>query len=154
MTQEERVGSLIQKLRRCYRFIHNHADGGKWSQARALRQLRFHGEMTQRMLQEHMSIQQSSLSDLVKKLEEQQLIDRTPCPEDRRQVMIRLTDEGRKQLAASEEADLHQNIHYLQVLTAEEQQTLLELLTKLDAGWSAIYPRKDFRYQGEEVAPK
>ena len=55
MTQEERVGSLIQKLRRCYRFIHNHADGGKWSQARALRQLRFHGEMTQRMLQEHMS---------------------------------------------------------------------------------------------------
>ena len=154
MTQEERVGSLIQKLRRCYRFIHNHADGGKWSQARALRQLRYHGEMTQRMLQEHMSIQQSSLSDLVKKLEEQQLIDRTPCPEDRRQVVIRLTEEGRAQLAASEEADLQQNINYLQVLSPEEQQTLLDLLTKLDAGWSAIYPRKDFRYQGEEVAPR
>ena len=154
MTQEERVGSLIQKLRRCYRFIHNHADGGKWSQARALRQLRYHGEMTQRMLQEHMSIQQSSLSDLVKKLEEQQLIDRTPCPEDRRQVVIRLTEEGRAQLAASEEADLQQNINYLQVLSPEEQQTLLDLLTKLDAGWSAIYPRKDFRYQGEEVSPR
>ena len=154
MTQEERVGSLIQKLRRCYRFIHNHADGGKWSQARALRQLRFHGEMTQRMLQEHMSIQQSSLSELMKKMEEQGLITRTCCPTDRRQVMIGLTDEGRALLTASEEADLQQNIHYLQVLTAEEQQTLLALLTKLDEGWSAMYPRKDWRYQGEEVAQK
>ena len=154
MTQEERVDALIRKLRRCYRFIHNHADGGKWSQARALRQLRYHGEMTQRMLQEHMSIQQSSMSDLVKKLEEQQLIVRTPCPEDRRQVMISLTDSGRAQLAASEEADLQQNISYLQVLTPQEQQTLLDLLTKLDASWVALYPKKDWRYQGEEVAQK
>ena len=150
MTHEERVGLLIRKLRRCFRFIHNHADGGKWSQAQVLRELRYHGDMTQRNLQEHMNIQQSSLSELVKKMEEQGLIARTPCPNDRRHVMIGLTEEGRRLLAESEEHDLHQNITYLQVLTEEEQQTLLELLSKLDAGWSALYPCKDFRYQGEE----
>ena len=152
MTQEERVGGLIHKLRRCFRFIHNHADGGKWSQARALRELRWHGEMTQRLLREHMSIQQSSLSELVKKMEEQGLIRRSPCVTDRRQVVLSITEEGLRLLSESEETDLQQNITYMQVLTDEEQQTLYELLTKLDAGWSASYPRKDFRYQGEEVS--
>ena len=154
MTQEERVGALIHKLRRCFRFIHNHADGGKWSQARVLRQLRFHGDMTQRNLQEHMNIQQSSLSELAKKMEEQGFITRTPCPDDRRQVMISLTDVGRQMLAESEEHDLQQNITYLQVLSEDEQQTLLDLLSKLDASWSELYPCKDFRYQGEEVNKK
>lgn len=152
MTQEEQVVSLIHKLRRCYRFIHNHADGGKWSLFRALRQLRYHGEMTQRMLQEHMRIQQSSLSELVKKMDEQGLISRTSCPTDRRQVMISLSDEGRALLAANDEMYLQQNIRYLQVLSPEEQLQLLELLTKLDACWSATYPKEDFWYQGEEVA--
>jgi len=154
MTQEERVTSLIHKLRRCYRFIHNHADGGKWSQARALRQLRYHGDMTQRLLQEHVNIQQSSLSELVTKMEEQGFITRSQCPTDRRQVLIHITDAGRQHLEKNEKADLQQNIQYLQVLTAEEQQTLLDLLTKMYAGWSALYPKKDFCYQGEEVTEK
>jgi len=150
MTQEERVGSLIQKLRRCFRFIHHHADGGKWSQFRVLRELRFHGGMTQRTLREHMNIQQSSLSELVMKMEEQGLLARTPCPTDRRQVLIAPTEEGLRQLAVSEEADLRQNITYLQVLTEAEQQTLLELLTKLDDGWSALYPKKNCLQQKKE----
>jgi len=151
MTQDERVGSLIQKLRRCFRFIHHHADGGKWSQFRVLRELRFHGGMTQRNLREHMNIQQSSLSELVMKMEEQGLLVRTPCPTDRRQVLIAPTEEGLRQLAVSEEADLRQNITYLQVLTEEEQKTLLELLTKLDDGWSALYPKKNCPQQKKEA---
>ena len=151
MTQEERVASLIQKLRRCFRFIHHHADGGKWSRFRVLRELRFHGGMTQRKLREHMNIQQSSLSELVMKMEEQGLLVRTPCPTDRRQVLITPTEEGLRQLAVSEEADLHQNVTYLQVLTDEEQNTLLELLTKLDDGWSALYPGKNFPQQKKEA---
>ena len=152
MTQEERVGSLIHKLRRCFRFIHHHADGSKWSQNRVLRELRFHGGMTQRCLLEHIGIRQSSLSELLTKMEAQGLILRTPCPEDRRQVQVELTEEGLRVLAESEERDLQQNITYLQVLSPEEQQTLLELLTKLDDSWSAQYPRKTWpvREEGAE----
>lgn len=154
MTQEELVGSLIHKLRRCFRFIHNRADGGKWSQARVLRELRWHGGMTQRRMQEHIGIQQSSLSELLKKMEEQNLITRSPYPDDRRQVFLELTDAGRALLAAGEAADLQQNITYLQVLTPQEQQTLLDLLTKLDAGWSAMYPKKEWRYNPQEGAKR
>lgn len=150
MTQEERVRDLIHKLRRCFRFIHSHADGGKGSQSRVLRELRFHGDVTQRQLREHMNLQQSSLSELVKKMEEQGLIQRSPCPSDRRQILIGLTDAGHDLLAKSEAADLQKNITYLQVLTEDEQQTLLDLLTKLDTHWSALYPRKACTLQGNE----
>lgn len=149
MTEEERVGSLVHKLRRCFRFIHHHTDGGKWSQNRVLRELRFHGSMTQRQLREHIGIQQSSLSELVAKMEMQGLILRTPCPEDRRQVQIELTEEGLCVLAESEEKDLRQYVTYLQVLTDEEQQSLLDLLAKLDDSWSVQYPRKNWPDQTE-----
>lgn len=141
MTDEERVGELMQRLRRCFRFIHHRADGGKGSQARILRVLHRHGEMTQRHLQEHMNIQQSSLSELVKKMEDQALLQRTVCPEDRRQIMIRLTQTGKQMFEENEDADLHQNIGYLQVLTEQEQLELLALLTKLDTRWSELYSR-------------
>jgi len=141
MTDEERVSLLMQKLRRCHRFLHQRADGGKTGQARLLRELRFHGEMTQRSLQEHMRIQQSSLSELVKKTEEQGLIERNVCPDDKRQLLVRLTEAGREQAERVHEAYLQQNIVFMQVLTEEEQLTLLALLTKLDERWTEEYSR-------------
>ena len=87
-------------------------------------------------------------------MEEQNLITRSPYPDDRRQVFLELTDAGRALLAAGEAADLQQNITYLQVLTPQEQQTLLDLLTKLDAGWSAMYPKKEWRYNPQEGAKR
>ena len=150
MTQEERIDALIHKLRRCFRFLHRHADGGKWSQNRVLRELRYHGDMTQKNMQEHIGIQQSSLSELLAKMEEQNLLTRTPSPTDRRQVLLSVTPEGRKLLEECEKADLQQNIVFLQVLTPQEQQTLLELLTKLDDSWTAQYPRTPWRPGSEE----
>jgi len=140
MTQEERVRELIHKLRRCFRFIHHRVNGGRGSQNRVLMLIRRHEEMTQRHLQAHMDIQQSSLSELLKKMEEQDLLERTTCPDDRRQVMIRLTRNGESVVDENEAADLQQHIQYLQVLTDEEQQTLLELLSKLDQCWTEAYP--------------
>lgn len=150
MTQEERVDSLVHKLRRCFRFLHRNADGKRWSQNRVLRELRYHGDMTQKSMQEHIGIQQSSLSELLSKMEEQHLLQRTPCPTDRRHVTLSLTQEGRQLLEESEKADLRQNIVYLQVLTPQEQQTLLELLTKLDDSWTSQYPRTQCRPAIEE----
>ena len=149
MTQEERVRELIRKLRRCFRFIHHRSDGGRCSQIQVLRELRYHGDMTQRRLREHMNIQQSSLSEIVKKMEEQRLIQRSVCDTDRRQMQIGLSEQGRRLLEKSDAVDLQQNMVYMQVLTAEEQQTLLELLTKLDQGWTELY-----RCRPEEAGKK
>ena len=133
MTQEEQVRDLVYTLWRCFRFLHKHSEGGKVSQLRVLRVLRRHEEMTQRQLLDHMAIQQSTLSELLKKMEDQDLIQRTCCPQDRRQVILRLTEAGREQLEQME----------ARVLSWEERQTLLELLTKLDASWSEQEVRKN-----------
>lgn len=139
MTQEERVRNLLKRLRRCYRFIHARADGGRASQTGLLRELRFHGAVTQRMLRDHMQIQQSSLSELVQKMEEQALIVREVCPTDRRQIMISLTEAGIAKAKESEAASLQQSIAFMQVLSPEEQETLLQLLSKLDDNWTKLY---------------
>ena len=150
MTQAERVWMLIHKLRRCFRFIHHRVSGGRGSQNRVLLLLRMHEEMTQRHLQAHMDIQQSSLSELLKKMEEQNLLERTVCSDDRRQVRIRLTKAGEALVDENEEIDLQQNIRYLQVLTEEEQEQLLELLSKLDQYWTEEYPCGQCRQNKEE----
>lgn len=139
MTQQQRAQDIMKQLRRCHRFLHHRADGGKAGQWSLLRELRFHGAMTQRMLQEHAGIQQSSLSELVKKMEEQGMIQRQVCPEDRRQIMISLTDHGNALCAEMEERNLRRNMEYLSVLSEQEQETLLELLTRLDELWQQEY---------------
>lgn len=143
MTQEEQVRDLVYTLWRCFRFLHKHSEGGKVSQLRVLRVLRRHEEMTQRQLLDHMAIQQSTLSELLKKMEDQALIQRAPCPQDRRQVMLRLTEIGEAHLRETEARELSRNIGYLQVLSWEERQTLLDLLIKLDSCWSEQETRKD-----------
>lgn len=145
MTQEELAQNILKRLRRCHRFLRFHADGGKASQWTLLRELRFHGAMTQRMLQEHVGIRQSSLSELVKKLEEQEIIRRQVCPEDRRQIMISLTEKGTELCREAEERNLRQNVQYLSVLSEQEQESLLNLLTRLDEHWQQEYgcPRKE-----------
>ena len=139
MTQEERTQNIMKRLRRCHRFLHFRADGGKAGQWGLLRELRFHGAMTQRMLQEHAGIKQSSLSELVKKLEEQEIIQRQTCPEDRRQIMISLTEKGAALCAEAEEQNLRRNMEYLSVLSEQEQETLLNFLSRLDDHWQQEY---------------
>lgn len=150
MTQSELAGELIHRLRRCFHFVHRMADGGRVSQARVLRLVGFHKEITQRHLQEHLEIGQSSLSELVKKMEDQGLLERSTCENDRRQIMIRLTDTGSSLLEENRQADLVRNTEYLQVLTAEEQTALLNLLTTLDKRWSERYPRPHCGKQEEQ----
>lgn len=154
MTQEEQVRDLVYTLWRCFRFLHKHSEGGKASRLRVLRVVHRHQEMTQRQLLDHMAIQQSTLSELLKKMEEDGLLQRDPCPEDRRQVLLRLTSAGKEQLEQMEARELTRNIQYLQALSWEERETLLSLLTKLDNSWTEQYPRKDCRCKdsGQEEA--
>ena len=122
-------------LRRCGHYLHHHWGCGRASQSRALRMLEEDGEMTQRQLQDLMGIQQGSLSELVKKLEDQGLITRACAPEDRRQLLIRITDEGIRQSSIHREQRRKEGLELTQALSEEEQRQLRELLTKLLDSW-------------------
>jgi len=137
MDQTEQALTILRLLRRCGRYLHHHWGDGRSSQFRALRILVEQGQLTQRQLQDLMEIQQGSLSELVKKLEDQGCIVRERDARDRRQLLIRVTDEGRRQNALRREARKQEGLDLVSVLDGEERQQLLELLGKLMADWEA-----------------
>lgn len=85
-------------------------------------------QLTQRELMGRMGIRSSSLSELVRKLEQAGLIQRSACPTDRRTALIALTEQGAAKAAALPPASAHP----FQALSEAEQQTLLALLVKLN----------------------
>ena len=64
-------------------------------QGRVLALLKMKPEITQRELTFLMGMSRQALAELLAKLQRQGLVEREPSPEDRRQMMVRLTDAGR-----------------------------------------------------------
>lgn len=132
----QQPSELLHLLRRCGHYLHRHWSSGRASQFRALRILEENGEITQRQLQDLMGIQQGSLSELVKKLEDQELITRACAFEDRRQLLIRVTKKGQKQGLEYQECQQNEAVELLGALSGEEQRQLYVLLDKLLDSWS------------------
>ena len=137
MKTSEQAIETLHLLRRCGHYLHHHWGCGKASQGRALRILAEKGEMTQRQLQDEMGIRQGSLSELVKKLEEQAFITRTCSPADHRQLLIQITEEGRKQSQLLRERRNREGMELAGALSEEEQRTLQALLNKLLDSWQS-----------------
>jgi DNA-binding MarR family transcriptional regulator len=68
------------------------------------------------------------------RLEQAGLITRAPDPDDRRAILIALTDEGRELVDAATEAHLANERRLLSALSDAEQQRLADLLRKLQLG--------------------
>lgn len=134
---------VLHQLRRCGHFLHHRMGGGKASQSRVLHILDHHEGITQSQLQETMGIRQSSMSELVQKLEEQDLIVRERSDRDRRQILISLTDAGREELRANDEKRSLQAQQLLNSLSEGEQEQLSMLLGKLLSDWEEMRNQED-----------
>lgn len=119
-------------LHRCGHIMH-HRFGHSSGQRRVLRLLAEQGQISQKTLQEQLMIQSGSVSELISKLEAKGLVRRQKDEQDRRQVLLVLTEDG-KAAAAADSMELPQE-ELFSVLTAEEQQTLQRLLQKLCQSW-------------------
>ena len=135
MKPSEQAIETLHLLRRCGHYLHHHWGCGRASQMRALHILEDCGEMTQRELQDRMGIQQGSLSELVKKLEEQSYIARTCSPTDHRQMLIQITEPGRRQSQLLRERRNREGVELAGVLSEDEQRQLRALLSKLLDSW-------------------
>ena len=120
-------------VRECGRFLHQRGYGGPRgnmgsSQAQVLSILREKGSVSQRDLQYELGIQPGSVSELLSKLESKGLLARSVNEQDRRRVMLELTEEGR-QTAPEKTEDR------FAVLNDEEKETLRGLLQKVLESW-------------------
>ena len=106
------------------------------SQQQVLSILSKNGPMAQKDLLEMLMIQPGSLSELLSKLEEKDLLIRKEDENDRRKVILTLTEEGQNAVAGSaKESDQEGEKDLFAVLNEEEKNTLKSLLKKLLGSW-------------------
>lgn len=98
-------------------------------QGRVLALLKLKPELSQKELSTILDIRSQSLGELLAKLERQGYITRTPSSDDRRSMVVRLTDAGK---AASENLEPGPDLDSLfECLNSDEQQNLAGYLERL-----------------------
>lgn len=126
----------VRKLR------HNGAYG--YSQQRVLSMLDDMGPLSQKKVQEILDIQAGSLSELCAKLEDRGLVRRSRDENDKRNVVLSITEEGRNK---RREILAHKDEVMFKALSEEERNQLRNILNKLSAG---ISDRKEIDFINNE----
>lgn len=132
---EARARKILELLGFCGHFLHFNG-GGRSGKAPILCMIAKNGnEMSQQELRMHFELKPGSLSEILAKMEAAGLIERTRNPEDRRQLSVRLTEEGVRWAAQEQENRIAFRREAFSVLTDEEQDQLLESLQKIRVAW-------------------
>ena len=139
---EDEPDALAQQLEWCGRMLF-HFLGKRRGQGKILRILTERSGISQREMQEILGIQPGSMSEIAAKLESRGLVVRIRDREDKRKILLTLTEQGRSMLAQLEESSGQRRSGELfSALSAEEQEMLGKLLKKLSADWSRRFGRE------------
>lgn len=149
--QQEHI--LAIRLKACGRFLYYQV-GGKAGQQRILMRLNTHGRTTQKELQDVLEISSGALSEILQKMEDSGLILRTKSAEDKRQVDLVLTPEGREK-AIFVETHYHRTLDRMfECLTPEQKSRLEETLGILTAHLDEIKSDPAFAQNLDGCCPK
>ena len=119
-------------------YLHVHA-GGRGGKQFVLITLDKHGgHLTQRQLLEQSKISSAALSEVLGKLEGEELLRRTPCEEDRRTLDIELTDLGKSRAQQIRMERDQFEVDSLACFSTAERSQLKELLDRLVEHWKTL----------------
>jgi DNA-binding MarR family transcriptional regulator len=99
------------------------------TQLRSLFLIANKGSTNFRRLAEALRVTPSNVTGIVDRLVEQGLVNRTQNPEDRREMTLQTTDEGRALVSNLREAEIKQMSQILSLLTLRELSSLAEGLS-------------------------
>lgn len=116
-------------------FLHVHLGGRSGKQHMLATLYGSGGQLSQRELQDHAGISAAALSEVLSKLEAEGLVTRERSDEDRRQMDIALTSQGRERAVALKEEFEAFETDCVSCLTEEEQAELLRLLDCMAEHW-------------------
>ncbi|MEX0957115.1 MAG: MarR family transcriptional regulator [Rhizobiaceae bacterium] len=137
----ERSAGLVMRIAQLTVFDHFFAVFGqseiKISEFTVLYAIAENPGIRQGVLADVLKIKWPNMTKLVRALEEHGHIERHIPPNDRRSVHLRVTQKGRKQIAASEEKMYRSDRLALAMLDDEEHDQLLRLTRKI-AGWPSV----------------
>jgi len=141
MHQQEHIIAI--RLKTCGRFLY-YQIGGKAGQQRILMRLNTHGQTTQKELQDVLEISSGATSEILQKMEDAGLILRIKSTEDKRQVDLSLTPEGREKAILVEEHYHRTLTRMFECLSAEQKDQLEATLGILNAHLDEIKTDPDF----------
>jgi DNA-binding MarR family transcriptional regulator len=126
VTSAQLAGMLRDAITRLNRRVRQTRPVGDLTatQLSALASLELAGAMTPRELADAERVRPPTMTKIVAKLEERQLVQRTPHPTDRRQVILAATQAGRGMLAQFERAREEWLARRLAELTTDEREVL------------------------------
>lgn len=100
-------------------------------QSRCLLYLDRNGSINQKDLAEQLSVRPSSVSDILSKLEQKELIQKTPSETDKRITLITLTDKGREEVKRIRKDRAKTHTEMLTDLTETEKENFFIILQKI-----------------------
>ena len=107
--------------------------GWSWPGFRVLFAIWLSGPVEAKKVAELSGMSRAAVSALVNTLERDGLVSRERAPYDGRAVQLRLTEQGRQAITTAFQAHNEREQDWAGSLSAEEQQTLIDLLGKLTA---------------------
>lgn len=125
---------LQMMLRRCGRIL-GHRSGEKSSQERILYILAKKGKIAQKALLEELDVKAGSLSEILGKLEQSELIIRTQNESDKRNVDIMLSEHGKAVVMERKGKRKQKNKDMFTCFDENEKEQLIQLLETLFHSW-------------------
>ncbi len=140
---ERQCAHIVDTLGFCGHYIHVNG-GGRSGRAPIICALRKRGgEMPQRELMNMFDLKAGSLSEVLAKVERDGLIERTRDPQDRRQLIVRLTAEGEAQADLEQARRERFRANALTCLTADEKSQFEDMLARIKEHWKQLDPEKE-----------
>lgn len=132
--------SLMGLLRQSGHYLYHKKNGGRGlGQGKILSILSDKECMSQKELQEELGIQPGSMSELIQKLEEKNFVKRRKDENDKRKVLVSITEAGKVHVQDIKEEKEERDL--FAVLSEEEQTQLSMLMKKLLASWNTAEDR-------------
>jgi DNA-binding MarR family transcriptional regulator len=100
--------------------------------------------LSQRQLSARLGVHRNVMVSLIDTLEEQGLVQRKPCPHDRRAFAVTLTGKARELLPALDEHSHAMEDEVTSALTPDERAALLDMLQRVSASLGlspGVHPR-------------
>lgn len=130
---------------------HGGGHGRRRGQARVLSMVAMQEGINQKDLAFLLGIRPQTIGEMLRKLEERELIERRKSEEDARATQVFLTDEGRARAAEIAERRALAAADMFAVLTDEEKEQLDALLDKLGAELDKHRPKRHCKHADSET---
>lgn len=101
------------------------------TQGKILKILYLKGDISQKDIQDKLQIQSGTMSEVINKLENKGLLVRQRDENDRRKVILHLTEEGKADVEAYQQQYQEDTSSFFDVLSIDESQEFQRILYKL-----------------------